>query len=92
MDGLEPSEADKVKVADGSSVTKAALAKKQPPPESYQEVKKRRWIIFCFWAVVAFLGLPVWYATTTVPRASLPLEAMSQWAEGQVSLYPIALS
>ena len=73
-------------------VVHAALARKQPPPESPRGVKTRRWIIFCFWAIAGLLGLPIWYATTTVPRAALPLESMDAWASGQVCLAPFALS
>jgi len=64
-------------------VVQAVLARKQPPPESPQGVKTRRWIIFSFWAIAGLLGLPIWYATTTVPRAALPLESMDAWASGQ---------
>lgn len=85
-DSPEAEKSDKAEVTGQTNIVTAALTRKQPPPESRQELKTRRWIIFCFWAVVAFFGLPVWYATTTVPRASLPLDSMNQWAEGQVSL------
>ena len=67
-------------------VVQAILARKQPPPESPQGVKTRRWIIFSFWAIAGLLGLPIWYATTTVPRAALPLESIDAWASGQVCL------
>lgn len=74
------------KDAPADGVVHAALARKQPPPESPTGIKTRRWIIFCFWAIVGLLGLPIWYATTTVPRAALPLESMDAWASGQVCL------
>jgi GPI-anchor transamidase subunit S len=52
-----------------------------------------RKIILAFWLVVLFLGLPLWQQTTSTYRASLPLDAMSQWAEGQACdlRYPIAI-
>lgn len=75
-----------IKDVPAEGVVHAALAKKQPPPESPQGVKTRRWIIFSFWAIVGLLGLPIWFATTTVPRAALPLESMDTWASGQVCL------
>ncbi|KAI5274900.1 hypothetical protein E4T47_02142 [Aureobasidium subglaciale] len=72
-----------MKDAPAEGVVHAVLATKQPPPESNHGIKTRRWIIFCFWAIVGLLGLPIWYATTTVPRAALPLESMDAWASGQ---------
>jgi len=67
-----------------NAVNKVALAKNKTPPESAEGVATRRWILFSFWAVALFLGLPVWLWTTSVPRSSLPLQSMNQWAEGQV--------
>ncbi|KAI4731367.1 hypothetical protein E4T49_00964 [Aureobasidium sp. EXF-10728] len=81
MDSQQAGRAAKDAPAEG--IVHAALATKQPPPESPQGVKTRRWIIFCFWAIAGLLGLPIWYATTTVPRAALPLESMDAWASGQ---------
>ncbi|KAG9536686.1 hypothetical protein KCU90_g27422, partial [Aureobasidium melanogenum] len=81
MDTQQVGSATKDVPAEG--VVHAALAKKQPPPESPQGVKTRRWIIFSFWAIVGLLGLPIWFATTTVPRAALPLDSMDAWASGQ---------
>ncbi|GAB7353619.1 hypothetical protein MBLNU459_g4034t1 [Dothideomycetes sp. NU459] len=83
MEKPDPTETNNAGLEDRSGIVGAALAKKAPPPETQHEVQTRRWIIFCFWAVAAFLGLPVWYATTTVPRASLPLDSMNRWADGQ---------
>lgn len=74
------------KDAPAEGIVHAALSRKQPPPESPDGIKTRRWIIFCFWAIAGLLGLPIWYATTTVPRAALPLESMDAWASGQVCL------
>lgn len=62
----------------------AARKRKEPPPETPANVRLRRWVIFSFWAVAAFLGLPMWWRTTAIYRAELPLQAMSDWAEGKV--------
>ncbi|KAL5398919.1 hypothetical protein PMIN06_002570 [Paraphaeosphaeria minitans] len=58
--------------------------REQPPPETKQSLWLRRAVIASFWAVVAFLGLPVWYKTTAIYRADLPLQDMTAWANGQV--------
>ena len=61
-----------------------AVKVKQPPPETRQEVFTRRAVISAFWLVVILLGLPIWWKTTTVYRANLPLQTMSDWAQGKV--------
>jgi phosphatidylinositol glycan class S len=61
-----------------------SLAKKTPPPERPESIRQRSLIILSFWAVVIFLGLPLWYKTTTIYRAKLPLGQMMEWAEGRV--------
>ena len=58
---------------------------KQPPPESKESIRVRQLVILSFWAVVIFLGLPIWWWTTSVYRARLPLQEMEDWAEGKVS-------
>lgn len=63
--------------------------KKSPPPECPESILRRRYIILSFWAVVIFLGLPVWWKTTTVYRANLPLQQMLDWADGNVCLFHI---
>lgn len=69
---------------DSVSIETEATPSSKLLPESPAEVRTRRWIVLSLWAIVALLGLPAWYATTTVPRADLPLYAMNQWADGQV--------
>lgn len=64
--------------------TKAPTA---PPPESKQSIWLRRAAIVSFWAVVVLLGLPVWWKTTAIYRAELPLQDMTDWAEGKVWNY-----
>jgi len=61
-----------------------AKASKKPPPESSDSIRVRGLVIFSFWAVVVFLGLPVWLWTTSIHRASLPLQEMLDWADGKV--------
>ena len=67
----------------GTQPQRASL-KKQPPPESSRSIRGRALVIFSFWAVVIFLGLPTWWWTTSIHRARLPLEAMLEWADGKV--------
>ncbi|CAF9924508.1 GPI transamidase component [Imshaugia aleurites] len=64
--------------------SRPATAPKQPPPESSKSIKTRGLVILSFWAVVVFLGLPVWLWTTSIYRASLPLQDMLDWADGKV--------
>jgi phosphatidylinositol glycan class S len=62
----------------------AIRSQKLPPPESTESIWLRRTVILSFWAVVIFLGLPIWLKTTAVYRAELPLQHMTDWAEGKV--------
>lgn len=61
------------------------------PPETAEHAKRRQLIIVSFWAVVLFLGLPIWWKTTTVYRAALPLQQMLDWSDGKVCDYSIKL-
>lgn len=73
--------------SDGESPIRAVDAvnlKRQPPPEDTESIWIRRLVILSFWAVVIFLGLPVWWKTTTVYRANLPVQEMLDWADGRV--------
>lgn len=65
---------------------------KSAPPETVQHTLRRRLIIFSFWAVVIFLGLPIWWRTTTVYRATLPLQQMLDWSDGIVCLFALSIS
>lgn len=58
--------------------------RKQPPPEKPSDIRRRSLIISTFWLIVLCLGLPIWWRTTTIPRASLPLDDMMDWADGKV--------
>lgn len=70
------------KTADEPKV--AIAAKKQPPPEKPEAVWLRTKVILSFWAVIVFLGLPVWWQTTSIYRARLPIQEMLDWSEGAV--------
>lgn len=65
-----------------------------PPPESPKSITTRRLVILSFWAVAVLLGLPLWFKTTTIYRANLPLQQMLDWADGKVcfALAPAVLA
>lgn len=63
--------------------SKDAKTHKGPPPESKEGIWLRRAAILSFWAVV-LLGLPIWWKTTAIYRAELPLQDMTDWAESKV--------
>ncbi|KJZ75289.1 hypothetical protein HIM_05215 [Hirsutella minnesotensis 3608] len=67
---------------------------KQPPPEKPSETRRRSYIVLSFWFVVIVLGLPFWWATTTIYRANLPLDRMLQWADGKACrpVFPLQIS
>ncbi len=77
---------DAVDAGDGpaNAVAAVSLKSKPPPQETAQNVWIRRVVILSFWAVALFLGLPIWWKTTEVYRATLPLSQMTDWAEGKV--------
>jgi hypothetical protein len=64
----------------------ATPKKREAPPERPENVSLRRHVIFSFWVIVLFLGLPIWWWTTAIYRARLPLSQMTDWADGRVSL------
>ncbi|KAI4250232.1 MAG: hypothetical protein L6R40_000405, partial [Gallowayella cf. fulva] len=70
-------------VLQSSAKPVVAAASKHPPPESKESIRIRQLVILSFWAIVVFLGLPIWYCTTSVYRAQLPLREMEDWAEGK---------
>ncbi|POR39063.1 Uncharacterized protein TPAR_00740 [Tolypocladium paradoxum] len=76
------------------AVDAPASSPKQPPPEKPSETRRRSYIIFSFWLIVLVLGLPIWWKTTTIYRANLPLDRMLQWAEGKACrpVFPLQIS
>jgi phosphatidylinositol glycan class S len=65
-----------------------AKAKKEPPPEKPEQIRMRSFVLLSFWAIIILLGLPIWWRTTTIYRANLPLDHMMDWAEGRVRFTP----
>ena len=61
------------------------IAKKKPPPEKSEAVQMRTKVVLSFWAVIVFLGLPMWWKTTSIYRARLPVQEMTDWSRGSVS-------
>lgn len=59
-------------------------SKKEAPPETAESIRLRIWVIVSFWATIIFIGLPIWWKTTTIHRESLPLDQMMDWADGRV--------
>lgn len=59
-------------------------SRRKPPPESEEGIRTRSLVLLSFWAVIIFLGLPIWWWTTSIHRASLPLQTMLDWADGKV--------
>ncbi|KAI1414191.1 phosphatidylinositol-glycan biosynthesis class S protein [Hypoxylon sp. FL1857] len=82
----------------GSSNTKdhkpSSLKQKEPPPEKPADIQRRSYIVASFWFIVLFLGLPIWWKTTTIYRADLPLSQMMDWADGRACnpVFPIKVA
>ncbi|KAL5622081.1 hypothetical protein BROUX41_006026 [Berkeleyomyces rouxiae] len=72
----------------------AAPAKKDPPPQSLADQRRRMMVVLSFWAVVLFLGVPIWWRLTAIYRAALPLDQMQQWSDGRAcrSVFPLQIS
>jgi len=81
--GAESAEKTAVEDAPANAFS-VAWKKKEPPPESPESIRLRTWVIASFWAIIIVVGLPIWWRTTTIYRASLPLEQMMDWADGRV--------
>ena len=58
----------------------------EPPPEKPSDITRRSYIVLSFWFIVLLIGVPLWWKTTTIYRADLPLDDMLQWAEGKVCI------
>ncbi|KAB8076167.1 phosphatidylinositol-glycan biosynthesis class S protein [Aspergillus leporis] len=59
-------------------------ARRLPPPENPEAIQTRFKVIAAFWAVIIFLGFPIWWKTTSIYRARLPIQDMVDWADGKV--------
>ncbi|KAJ9150399.1 GPI transamidase component PIG-S [Pleurostoma richardsiae] len=68
--------------------------RREPPPEKPSDVRRRTWVILSFWMIVLFLGLPIWWKTTTIYRANLPLGEMMDWADGKACrpVFPLRIA
>ncbi|KAF7629074.1 putative GPI transamidase component PIG-S [Aspergillus flavus] len=58
-------------------------ARRLPPPEKSEAIQTRFKVIAAFWAVIIFLGFPIWWKTTSIYRARLPIQDMVEWADGK---------
>lgn len=70
-----------------SATSKADLkssTQRVPPPETPEAIQTRFRVIAAFWAVIIFLGFPIWWKTTSIYRAHLPIQDMADWADGKV--------
>ncbi|PKY02502.1 hypothetical protein P168DRAFT_311876 [Aspergillus campestris IBT 28561] len=72
------------KTAVDATMTPSTPAKAAPSPEKPEAARTRFKVIAAFWAVIIFLGFPIWWKTTSIYRASLPIEDMSGWADGKI--------
>ncbi|KAH8682556.1 phosphatidylinositol-glycan biosynthesis class S protein [Xylariales sp. PMI_506] len=72
----------------------ALNARKEPPPEKASDMRRRFWVILSFWVIVLFIGLPIWWKTTTIYRANLPLDQMLEWADGKACrpVFPLRIA
>ena len=71
-----------------------APTRKEPPPEPPADVRRRSFIILSFWLVVLLLGVPIWWHTTKIYRANLPLAEMNEWADGKACrpVFPLRIA
>ncbi|KAM5431764.1 GPI transamidase component [Microsporum ferrugineum] len=53
------------------------------PPEKPEAIRRRSLIVLTFWLIILLLGLPMWWKTTSIYRAKLPLNEMENWAAGK---------
>ena len=70
--------------APASSVAEGEKSYTPPPAELPSDTRRRTYIVWSYWLIVVFLGLPIWWQTTAIHRAHLPLDGMMQWADGKV--------
>ncbi|KAG0645440.1 GPI transamidase component PIG-S [Hyphodiscus hymeniophilus] len=77
-----------------ATAVNVAKAKKEPPPEKPEQIRMRSFVLLSFWAIIIFLGLPIWWRTTAIYRANLPLDQMMDWADGKACrpVFPLQIS
>lgn len=68
--------------------------RKPPPPEKPSDIRRRRAVVLSFWLIVLLLGLPIWWKTTTIYRADLPVDEMMDWADGRACrpVFPLRIA
>ncbi|KAG9239986.1 phosphatidylinositol-glycan biosynthesis class S protein [Calycina marina] len=83
-----------VRISDQAAPANAVQARKEPPPEKPDQIRIRNLVLLSFWAIIVFLGLPIWWKTTAIYRARLPLNDMMDWAEGRACrpVFPLRIS
>ncbi|GAQ03423.1 GPI transamidase component PIG-S [Aspergillus lentulus] len=69
--------------SDHCPMSSKASAQQLPPPEKPEAIRARFGVIAAFWAVIIFLGFPIWWKTTSIYRAHLPVQEMVDWANGK---------
>ena len=72
--------------ANTTTMSSKNSAQRMPPPEKPETIKTRSMVIAAFWCIIVLFGFPIWWQTTSIYRAKLPIEAMVDWANGKVSL------
>lgn len=68
-----------------TTMSSKTSAQRVPPPEKPEAIQTRFKVIAAFWAVIIFLGFPIWWKTTSIYRATLPFQEMTDWADGKVN-------
>jgi len=92
--GLAAVQSSSTNVVPPATAVAATKKRKEPPAEKPESIRMRSLVILSFWAIVIFLGLPIWWRTTTIYRARLPLNQMTDWADGKACrpVFPLRIS
>ncbi|EJT72952.1 hypothetical protein GGTG_09803 [Gaeumannomyces tritici R3-111a-1] len=79
---------------DAASGSASPGARKEPPPEKPADARRRTHVVLSFWALILTFGLPIWWHTTSIYRANLPLNDMMDWAEGRACrpVFPLTVA
>lgn len=75
---------NRVSLQDDDSASNPKTSAQRIPPEAPEAIQTRFRVIAAFWAVIIFLGFPIWWKTTSIYRAHLPIQEMVDWADGKV--------